>query len=1210
MNGDGGKVLKAITKNIFREIKSSKNKFLSLFTICAIGVGFFSGVRATGDDMKRSADDYYDSHNLFDLRVLSTFGLTESDLNAINEIDGITAYSSKYTDLAMYKNESEYITRVYSMSSDEINKIDLKEGRMPQTEDECIISIGELKGEVGVGDTVTLSDISGADEFPLKLDEYKIVGTYDTPMYISITQRGSTNIGDGAIDAFLMISESNFTQEIYTEIYIKSEELKSMQSYSVEYESLRDEISERLEALGEERSNIRYNEVVGEALEEISDGEAELEKGRAEGEKELSDAKEKLADAAVQIEDAEKQLSDARTELADGESALNDAQTTLDEAAVTLSDGWAEYYENEEKLTNARNELDNAKLEVENGEKQLSDAKIKLEQSAKEIADGQAMLDEKSAELDKGKAQLEQGRAEYSAGEKEYSNAYAQYEEGAAAISDGESQLALAESALALAESLYGADNPQVIEQRAQLDAAKELLAQKKEELSAANVALTQAREKLDAAKAVIEESENAILLGEEQLKTAQAQLDSGRAQYGSGLEEYNNALLEFEKGRDEYLKGENEYEDALSQLSAGREELEKGQAEYDSGVKTLAEKREEYNKGVAEIESAERELANAKEEYAEGLAEYADGEEEFAREIADAEKKLADARQEIDDAGTAKWYVFTREDNTGYAEYESNSERIDKIAAIFPVFFLLVAALVCLTTMSRMVEEQRTQIGTLKALGYSNAAVMRHYMCYAVSAAAVGSVVGAFIGCFIFPGVIIYAYSMMYNITKIHFLLLPSNIILSVGSMLAAITLTVFFSCKKALAETPSSLMRPKAPKAGKRVLLERVGFIWNRMSFFGKVSGRNLFRYKRRMFMTIVGIAGCTALSLTGFGLKDSISDIVDLQYNSIYNYSGYIAIESDITDSELESVYSAIAEDYTEAEHTRALIKQYSTEGISGSAQCYVTAVENAEIFEEMVDFHERKSGEKLSLSNGAIVTEKLAKLLGVEEGDEIRIKISDSSWSEVRVSGITEHYASHYLYLTETLYEQTFGELPEYNIVYFSNGITADAEQDAFCEKMLKNDNVLSVMMKNGASSAFSEMLEILDLVIIVLIVSAGALAFVVLYNLTNVNITERIREIATLKVLGFYDGEVASYVFRENIVLSVMGALVGLLLGRWLCGFIITTAEIDEVMFGRTVHFPSYIWAFLITVAFSLLINLLMTRTLKRISMVESLKSVE
>lgn len=1203
--------MKAITKNIFREISHTKSRFLSLFTICAIGVGFFSGVRATGGDMKRSADDYYDSHRLFDLRVLSTFGLTDDDVSAINSLGGVEAFPSKYTDLALYKDEAEYITRVYSMNSGEVNAIDLKEGRLPAADDECLISINKLRDGIGIGDVIRLSDISGADEFPLERTEYKIVGTYDTPMYISITQRGSTNIGDGAIDAFLLVTESNFKQEVYTEIYVTSADLMAMQSYSDEYESLRAEISDRLEALGHDRSEIRYDEVVGEALDEIADGERELEQARTDGEKELAEAKQKLDDAAVEIADGEKELEQAREQLDEGAQQLSEGEDELAAAKQELDEGWASLAENEQKLSDAREELDKAKQQLDEGAKQLEEARSQLSESKLKLDGGQQEIDEKSAELSAGQRELEQARAQLAEGKAQYEQAKREYDEGESQLKQSESELSEAESRLSQAEAVYGKDNPLVIQQRGEIEAAKTLLSQKRAELEQAAAILAQTNAELSAAEKQLTENEAKLSEGKAQLDAAQAELDEGSAQYESGYAQYEQSLAEYEKGRAEYLDGEKKYEDGLSQLNEGREKLEEGQAEYDEGYAAFAEKREEYNKGAADYEEGVSALSEAKEQYAQGLADYADGEEKFRTETADAEKKLADARKKVEDAGEAKWYVFTRDDNVGYSEYESNSQRIDKIAAIFPVFFLLVAALVCLTTMSRMVEEQRTQTGTLKALGYSNGAVMRHYMSYAVSAAAAGSVVGAFIGCYIFPFVIIFAYSMMYNITKIHFLLSPWNILLSVGSMVAAITLTVFFSCKKSLAETPAALMRPKAPKAGKRVFLERIGFIWNNMGFFGKVSGRNLFRYKRRMFMTVVGIAGCTALSLTGFGLKDSISDIVALQYNNIYKYSGYLATESDITESGLQSVYADLAEYDPQTVHTRALIKQYSTSGAGGSAQCYVTAVEDAEIFEGMVDLHERKTGEKLTLADGAVITEKLAKLLGVSSGDEITVRISDGSSARVRVAGITEHYASHYLYLTQAQYEEAFGFAPEYNIVYFENNVADDeAAQDAFCEKMLKNSEVLSVMMKQGASETFTEMMKILDLVIVVLIVSAGALAFVVLYNLTNVNITERIREIATLKVLGFYDREVASYVFRENIILSVMGALAGLLLGRWLCGFVVTTAEIDEVMFGRSVHFPSYIWAFVITVAFSLLINLLMTRTLRRISMVESLKSVE
>ena len=639
--------------------------------------------------------------------------------------------------------------------------------------------------------------------------------------------------------------------------------------------------------------------------------------------------------------------------------------------------------------------------------------------------------------------------------------------------------------------------------------------------------------------------------------------------------------------------------------------QLEEAEQQYEDGVATLEEKRLEYEDGVKQYEDGLAELADAKKQLADGKKEYEEGLATFNTEIADAEEKLADARKQIEDAGEAKWYIFTRDDNSGYSEYASNAERIDQIAMIFPVFFLLVAALVCLTTMSRMVEENRTYVGTLKALGYSSSRIMAHYMCYALIAAVVGSLIGAFGGMVLFPNVIIYAYSIMYIITEVYCVFTLDNILISAGSMIAAIALTVFFSCKKVLAETPAALMRPKAPKAGKRVILERIGFIWNNLGFFGKVSGRNLFRYKRRMFMTVVGIAGCTALMMAGFGLKDSVSDIINLQYGEIYQYSGYIAVEDDRSPEDVQALYDELLEYNADTVYTPALIKQYTTSYNGTNVQAYVTVAEDSAKLEGMIDLHERITREKLSISNGAIVTEKLAKLLGAAEGDEISVQINDKETRTVKISGITEHYASHYLYMTEEMYSEMFGQLPEYNMVYFDNGMSDDeAEAEAFSERIMECDGVLSVILNSKSSSSFSDMLGMIDMVIIVLIVSAGALAFVVLYNLTNVNITERIREIATLKVLGFYDREVSSYVFRENIILSVMGSAAGLLLGIVLLQFVVQTAEIDEVMFGREIHPTTFIFSFIITVAFSLAVNLIMTRLLKKISMVESLKSVE
>lgn len=1208
--------MKAATRNIFREIAKTKNRFLSIFTICAIGVGFFSGVRATPDDMKITADNYYDSHDLFDLRVMSTFGLTEGDLQAISEVEGVDHVSaSKYTDLTLSYNGHDYNTRVYSLGeNNDMNRIDLTGGRMPQADNECILNSNKLREGMEIGGKVVMSDSTGAEEFPLKYTEYTIVGTFDTPMYVSATQRGSTTIGNGSLQAFMYVNESNFTQEVYTEIYVQSDRMKGVQSYSDEYEQFRDELEDKLEELGIDRSEIRYDEVIGEAKQEIADGERELEEGRTDGQKELDDAKAKLDDAAQQIADGEKELADAKAELDDGQSQIDDARQTLYDAKAEIDEGWAEIAENRKKLDEAAEVLDDSRKQLSDGKKQLDESKAALDKSKQELDEGQAETDsqraalqEGRAQLDEGKKQLQQGQADYEAGLAEYNNRLAEYEQGMEQYNAGV-------AAVEQLEAILGSDNEQVIQQKAALAAAKQQLDEGKAQLDGAKAQLDESKALLDQNAALIAEKEQQLADGEEQLAAAQAKIDEGRRQYEDGLAQYNEKYAEYEEGVRRYNEGYAEYSDGLKQLSDGRNNLRDAEKEYNDGLAEFNEKEQEFLDGKQKYEDGVKELEDAKREYSDGLKEYREGVETFNREISDAEKKIADAKQKIADAGEAKWYLFTRDDNPGYAEYSSNAERIGKISAIFPVFFLLVAALVCLTTMSRMVEEQRMQIGTLKSLGYSNAVVMRQYLMYAVIAAASGSLIGAFIGMFLFPYIIMFAYSMMYIMTDFYFKLSPWNLTISTLSMVAAIGLTVFLTVRKALRETPAELMRPKAPKAGKRVFLEKIGFIWNRLSFFGKVSGRNLFRYKRRMFMTILGIAGCTALSLTGFGLKNSINDIVDLQYNEINNYSGYIAYESDISNDEMQGIYDALLDYNPDTEYTRALIKQYTLSSDGGNVQCYVTAVEDTGIFEDMINFRERKSGREISFDSaqdGIIVTEKMTKLLDVKQGDSVTLRISDSEAREVTIGAITEHYASHYMYISQEKYAELFGKAPEFNIVYFRNGIGDDeAVQDEFSEKMLAVDGVLSVQMNAGASNTFSSMMKIMDLVVIVLIASAGALAFVVLYNLTNVNITERIREIATLKVLGFYDKEVSSYVFRENNILSVMGAAIGLGLGVVLCQFIIQTAEIDEVMFGRNIHPLSFLWAFIITVAFSLVVNLIMRRDLKKISMVESLKSVE
>lgn len=1203
--------MKAANKNTIREITKTKSRFLSILLISAIGVGFFSGVRAAGGDMRVSADDYYDTHNLFDLRVLSTFGLTDGDLEAIEAADDVDgAYASKYTDLSMHCGEKEYITRVYSKTPDAINKVDIYEGRMPQAENEAIVD-GAFGADMDIGDTVTLEDPSKADEFPLKRREYTIVGMYHTPMFISKTQRGSTNIGDGVIDALMIVPGDQFTQEPYTEIYIRSDKLKGVKSYSDEYAKLRDKLSEKLEALGEERSEIRYNEVLGDAQQQIAEGEAELEKAKTDGQKELDDALKKLEDAKQQIEDGEKELEDGKQQIDDGKPQIEDAEKQFSEARAQLDAAKAELEKSKAPLEDAKKQLDEAKKELDDGEEQLEDGKKQLEKADKELTSGEQELNSKKEEVRQARTLIETAKTAVELWKGYNESNLEDYKRALEAYDTAKEQVEKAQGELQNAIDRYGEDSPVVIMYRTALTAAQSALNAAEDSVNEAKKQVEQSEAMVAAAEKQIADNEKTIADGEVQIAAAEQQLKDGREEYEKGLAELEKNEKKLKDGKRDYEDGLEKYLDGMAQYNEGYEKYVEGESEYNKGYTEFSINKAKYDEGVKQYEEGKTALEDAKKQYEQGLIDYEDGKHEFEIKISDAEKELADAREKISSAGNAQWYIFTRDDNSGYSEYDSNAERIDRISTIFPVFFLLVAGLVCLTTMSRMVEEQRTQIGTLKALGYSRGAIMRHYMTYAVTAALIGGILGAIGGCFLFPGVIVYAYSMMYRIVDIHFMFTAGNLILSIGSMTLAIAATVYFSCGKALKETPASLMRPKAPKAGKRIFLEKIPFIWSRMNFFAKVSARNLIRYKRRMIMTIVGIAGCTALSLTGFGLKNSINDIVDLQYNDIYRYSGYAAFNEDIKLSELESVYKSLTDYNADTDYTRALIKQYDLEYSGNTVSCYITAAENSEMFGTFVDMRERVSRRQLSMSDGAVITEKAAKLLGAKTGDEITVKVSGGINKKVTISGITEQYAGHYMYLSESLYKETFGQTPKYNMVYFFNDISRDKDVQAeFTAHMLENKNVLAVIMNASSLASIYDTLKIMDLVVLVLIASAAALAFVVLYNLTNVNITERIREIATLKVLGFYDIEVSSYVFRESIVLSLIGSLAGLGVGYALCMFVITTAELDEMMFGRTIHGLSYLWAFLVTAAFSLVVNLIMSKVLKKVSMVESLKSVE
>lgn len=1193
----------ALRKNALIEISKTKSRFLSIFGIVAIGVAFFSGVKSASPDMKLSADEYFDEQSLMDYRLVSTIGFDDEDVEAVRSVDApVTVYPTYFTDALVQTSSGNKPARIEAVTEG-VNQLILQEGRMPESENECVIMGGGYMGGFSVGDKISF--LSGTDSElsdTLKNAEYKIVGKYLSSQYIDKSNLGSTTVGSGSINAVVYIPQSNFTVDYYTELYIVANNLTDINCYSEEYERISEEISAKLEVIGDQRSVTRYNEIISEANEKITDAETELSD-------KTKDADEEFADAWQEILDAKDKLDDAENELTSGRNDLDDAKITLENSRKELDNGWI-------SLADAKEEY----------AKQINDAEKAIEENQAKITDGLAQYEAGLAEYESGLAQYNDGLAQYTDGLTQYQAglesynenltafepAKSQYEEGLAAYNEGMAQLEALQvqlnEAMAQLEQLkaaFGENNPQYIVAKAQYDAGVATYETNYQQLAAAKA-------QLDVSAPVIEETMA-------QLEAAKIQLDETGKQLSEAKTQLDESKKALDEAEDTLSASKKELSDGQKQLDEAKEQLEEaktdGQKQLDEAEKELNDGEIKYADGYADYEQGEADYASGLAEYEQGVLDYKAGIDEYnknkkdyEKQIKDAEKEIADAKKELSDLSDPKWYVFDRSDNAGYTEYSENADRIDNISKVFPIFFLIVAGLVCLTTMTRMVEEERTQIGTLKALGYTNGQIIFKYMLYAIAATLAGCIGGVLIGEKLFPIVIIVAYSMLYNMPVVS---TPYD--WSLGGIAAivcavAVIITVYFSCRTELNEQPAQLMRPKPPKSGKRVLLERIPFIWKHFSFSNKVTCRNIFRYKRRMLMTVIGIAGCTALMLMGFGLKDSISDIVSKQFGEIMNYSGIVAYDNaEISDDGLAEVQGNL-------DNIGSSIKLYQKQfnvnfADSKNVAAYVMVTDDSEHFGEFLTLRDRTSHESYALtSNGVIIDEKLSRLIGCNAGDTITLS-TDTADYQLLVEHITENYAQHYVYMTEEMYIKLFENAPEYNMVYFKNDISADSE-DRLAETIMDVDGVLAVNFNSGSAETFDAMLQALNMVIVVIIAAAGVLAFVVLYNLTNININERIREIATLKVLGFYDKEVDSYIFRENIILTMLGAAVGLVLGTFLAQFIITTAEVDIVMFGRDVYPLSYFLAAAMTMVFSLLVSLFMHRYLKKVNMIEALKSVE
>ncbi|MCD8384346.1 MAG: FtsX-like permease family protein [Clostridiales bacterium] len=1263
---------KALNTDLLREIKNTKSRFFSILILVVIAVCFLFGLRMAAPDMKASMDAYLDAQELMDVYIMSTLGLTQEDVDAVAETEGTLLAEGAYAVDALANGGVETMTvKVLSLSENGVNEPYVTEGRLPQAADECLVEENVLSTMgLEIGDTISLDTGTGSYEDTLGVTSFTIVGTGTSPLYVSMS-RGTSTLGNGSVSAIIVLTEDAFDMDYFTDIYIRTQGTAELNTYEDEYEALVEEYTQRLELIQSDREQARADEVKGEAQEEIDDAWAEYYDAEAEAQQELDDAAAELDDAAQELadgwqeyEDGLSDLADARQEIADGKAELADAYTTLKEGEADYADGLAEYRDGEDAYAEGLAEYQDGEAAYADGLEQYQAGKAAYEESLAEYEAGETAYAEGLAEYEAGETAYADGLAQYEAGEAAYADGFAQYEAGETAYADGLAQYeaglaeyeagleqyqagvaqyeaaaaALEQQRQSLIESGYSDEEADALladaqaelestwavlestratleESKATLDSTAATLEASRTQLDETKATLEASRTQLDETKATLEasrtqldEAKATLEATRSQLADAKSQLDAAARELADSWAILESSRAELDAARATLKSSRSQLDEAKSELADARQELDDGWAEYYDGLDEIADAEQEVSDGESELADAYVELTDGESEYADGLQEYEDAKAEADEELADARQEIEDAQAEVDDIDTAEWYILDRTDNTGFASYEQDAERMGNLATLFPTVFFLVAALVCLTTMTRMVDEQRVQIGGLKALGYSNGDIARKYVGYGLIASLTGSVIGLILGGIGIPWVIVSCWKIMYDYPGVVLTFSWPTALGCVAAAVGCCTLAVLASALAALRATPASLMRPKTPQAGKRVWLEHIPFIWKRLSFSYKVTVRNLFRYKKRLCMTVIGIAGCTGLIITGFGLRDSIMDILSLQYDNVSPYSAILYLGSDLTEDEEQELADALADEEELDGYTYVYLNTVTLESDTYSLSGNILAVEDPADLEGFWDFHDRLTQEPVEMqSDGALVSEKTATLLGLEVGDAITVVNGDDR-GKVTVTGIVENYVQHYVYLTKDAYEEAFGQRLEDAEVLLTYG--DDADWEGMGSRLLELDSVAGIYYMTDARETVANQLNGVYPAVIIIICGAAVLAFVVLYNLSSINITERQRELATLRVLGFRDKEMRDYVFRENIILTLIGIAFGLVLGKAFHSYLITTVEVEMVMFGRTAQPMSYVLSVAMTLLFALLVNWVAGRRLAKIDMVESLKTVE
>ncbi len=1186
---------KAYVTDSLRSIKRTISRFISMVIIVAMGCGLFCGLNAVGPDMLDTANNYYDKYNLMDLRLQSYLGLYEADLEAVRKIEGVKAVQgAKFVDgyVQTMSEEGEYegivdidgselTIRVLGVdlgmavdfqngidNPNYINRLKLVEGRYAERDNECVVTCSGLTTpeQFKIGETIK---VVGDDEeitYSLKNNEFTIVGIVQTPYWVSY-ERGVTTAGSGKLGDFVYVSNDAFTDKInyYSEAYITLEGADEFEAYTDEYDEFVEakmlEIAEKSEALAALRRS-------------------ELKIGLAE---KLTDAQKKIDDAeaavGTKLEDGKAKLEELYELERDGERLLAEAQAQMDE----------EYSKVQSQLQNGSDEYLAAVNEYNANVQTLSAKQIEFSNKTTEYNSKNLELNDAKNQLDEAKTQLTIAETEIRVTE------------------------ALVTSTKTTLETLR--ENQNVSQGDLDLDAMADRLEETNPQLAATLKSLSNFTAQGMAADAIVE-VEQLLDQYNSELAVAKQQKDTGQKEYDQKYAEWSEADKKLRNAKKQLDQAEKELKAAEKQLADFKEKIEssgdqlqystiEANTKYMTAQATLALRSTQYQNIKAIIEQAEKtysessELINAK--IGAAKTEYNKG-ENLLKNINDG----------------VGWSVYTRKDSPGYSGYGSAAENMVRLAYIFPTFFFIVSTMMCLTTMTRMVEEERTQLGTLKALGYSNKMISAKYMIYAALASFIGVVLGIFLGFIGIPLAICGAWGIMYELPSVEITFYAIYIILGVIISMGSTIFAAFWACKNELATVPAVLMRPKAPKAGRRVFLENIDSIWSKLSFTSKVTVRNLFRNKKRFIVTIAGIAGCTALLLASFGLKDAIGGVIDNQYEKgkgVAQYDLQVVLSEGQTSYNNSSVVNAV--NSIEGIDSSMLgflkvCKGYSDRS-EDELEVDVLVLENPAGLHNFIDL--RYNGKNVPLTDeGAVITKKFAEKTDTKIGDTVKVSWTEGSRVveyEVVVTGIADNYTFHYVYMTPYYYSTVTRAELSYNYLFCKVADDITSEQKAHIEKTVNDmKGVNGSVFTTVVIENFNNIVNTLNLVIMLFIIAAMGLAMVVLYNLNNINVNERIRELATLKVLGFYNGEVSAYIYRENIFLTAIGIALGLLLGVPLNIVVVGIVDIDTLTFSTKLEPLSFVFSILLTALFAIIVNVLMHFKLKKISMVESLKSVE